>query len=112
MFAMGRKYTQDEDTFLQPHLCVPIWFMEHSNDSPEPTPNLPARAPRHDGWTPDRLAAFLEVLADTGIATDAVRAAGMDRSGAYALRNRDAVFAAAWRAAQIKARPEVADGLP
>ncbi|MFL6724983.1 MAG: hypothetical protein ACJ8FS_00530 [Sphingomicrobium sp.] len=85
--------------------------MEHSNDSPKPTPNLPARAPRHDGWTPDRLAAFLEVLADTGIATDAVRAAGMDRSGAYALRNRDPVFAAAWRAAQIKARPQVADGL-
>src|SRR5205085_8790908 len=54
---------------------------------------------------------FLEVLADTGIATDAVRAAGMERSGAYALRNRDPVFAAAWRAAQIKARPQVADGL-
>jgi hypothetical protein len=35
----------------------------------------------------------------------------MERSGAYALRARDPVFAAAWRAAQTHARPQVADGL-
>jgi hypothetical protein len=85
--------------------------MEYSNNSPEPTPNLPARTPRHDGWTPDRMAAFLEVLADTGIVSDAARAAGMHRDSAYALRNRDPVIAAAWRAAQAQARPQVADGL-
>src|SRR5258708_2333960 len=80
--------------------------MDHRNDSPEPTPNLPARTPCHDGWTPDRMAAFLEVLADTGIVTDAVRAAGMHRDSAYALRTRDPVFAAAWRAAQTRTPPK------
>lgn len=66
---------------------------------------------RHDGWTGERMAAFLEVLADTGIVTEACRAAGMSRDGAYAFRNRDPVFAAAWRAAETKARPQVSDGL-
>lgn len=57
------------------------------------------------------MATFLEVLADTGIVAEACRAVGMSREGAYPLRNRDPVFAAAWRAAQAKARPVVADGL-
>jgi hypothetical protein len=57
------------------------------------------------------MATFLEVLADTGIVSEAARAAGMSREGAYPLRNRDPVFGAAWRAAQSKARPRVADGL-
>ena len=57
------------------------------------------------------MAIFLEVLADTGIVAEACRAAGMSREGAYPLRNRDPVFAAAWRAAQAKARPVIADGL-
>lgn len=57
------------------------------------------------------MATFLEVLADTGIVSEACRAVGMSREGAYPLRNRDPVFAAAWRAAQAKARPVVADGL-
>ena len=85
--------------------------MEHDLNSPEAAPNLPARAPRHDGWTPERMANFLEVLADTGLVTEACRAAGMERSGVYPLRTRDPVFAAAWRAAQTHARPHVADGL-
>src|SRR3954451_17410910 len=85
--------------------------MEQDKYSPEPTPNLPARTPRHDGWTRDRMAAFLEGLADTGIVSDAARAAGMHRDSAYALRNRDPIIAAAWRAAQAQARPQVADGL-
>ena len=66
---------------------------------------------RHDGWTGERMATFLEVLADTGIVSEACRAAGMSREGVYSLRNRDPVFDAAWRAAQAKARPVVADGL-
>lgn len=66
---------------------------------------------RRDGWTGERMATFLEVLADTGIVSEACRAAGMSREGVYPLRNRDPVFAAAWRAAQAKARPVIADGL-
>jgi hypothetical protein len=66
---------------------------------------------RHDGWTSERMARFLEVLADTGLASEACRVVGMSREGAYALRNRDPVFAAAWVAAQSKARPLLADGL-
>lgn len=71
----------------------------------------PAGASRHDGWTGERMAAFLEVLADTGLVTEAARAVGLHRDSAYALRNRDPIFAAAMRAAQAKARPLVADGL-
>ena len=50
------------------------------------------------GWTPERIATFLGVLADTGIVAEGYRAAGMSKNSAYALRNRDPVFAAAWRA--------------
>ncbi len=57
------------------------------------------------------MATFLEVLADTGLVTEGCRVAEMNRSGVYALRNRDPVFAAAWTAAQTLARPVVADGL-
>jgi hypothetical protein len=57
------------------------------------------------------MATFLEVLADTGIVAEAARAASMSREAAYSLGNRDPVFAAAWRAAQTHARPQVADGL-
>ena len=66
---------------------------------------------RHDGWTGERMATFLEILADTGLVTEGCRAAGMSRDSAYSLRTRDPVFAAAWRAAQAKARPQVADGI-
>ncbi len=66
---------------------------------------------RHDGWTGERMATFLENLADTGLITEACRAAGMSREAAYQLRSRDGVFDAAWAAAQAKARPHVSDGL-
>ena len=66
---------------------------------------------RHDGWTGDKIATFLDVLADTGIVSEACRVAGMSRDAAYALRNRDPVAAAAWRAALVKARAQVADGI-
>ena len=66
---------------------------------------------RHDGWTPDRIATFLETLADTGLVVEGYVAAGMSKQAAYDLRNRDPIVAAAWRAAQAKARPQVADGL-
>ena len=58
---------------------------------------------RHDGWTPERLRAFLETLAACGVVADACRAAGMSPQSAYALRNRRAgrAFAAMWDAVQV-----------
>jgi len=85
--------------------------MDHDRNLPQPVGSPPTPTRRHDGWTPERIATFLEVLADTGLVTEAARVTGMDRSGAYALRNRDPIFAAAWRAALSNARPQVADGL-
>ena len=85
---------------------------------PQPAPLFPGphQSPtlmgcRRDGWTGERMATFLETLADTGIISEACRAAGMHRSGAYALRHRNRVFDAAWTAAEALARPQVADGL-
>ncbi|MGE5564176.1 MAG: hypothetical protein ACM3ZV_12860 [Bacillota bacterium] len=66
---------------------------------------------RHDGWTGERMAAFLETLADTGLVTEACRAAGMSREAARQLRNRDPIFDAAYAAAASRARSVVADGL-
>lgn len=74
-------------------------------DSPHPaalpfTP-VPGRA-RHDGWTPARQRAFIEVLAATGTVTAAARAVGMSAKSAYRLRARagdDSGFARAWNAA-------------
>lgn len=83
--------------------------MEKQHHEPQPPAIIPHA--RHDGWTGERMATFLEVLADTGIVSEGCRAVGMSRDTAYSLRNRDPVFAAAWRAAQSKARPHVADGL-
>ena len=51
--------------FLQPWFYVPIWFMEHDRNSPEPEA-LPANVGRRDGWTPFARRLFLEVLAETG----------------------------------------------
>ncbi len=79
-----------------------------------PISSLPTRAPkhplvpvtpRHDGWTPQRQRAFLEVLADTGSVTAAAQAVGLSPSSAYRLRRRaDArAFDAAWDAALERA---------
>jgi hypothetical protein len=37
---------------------------------------------RHNGWTPDRIATFLETLADTGLVIEGYRAAGMSKQAA------------------------------
>jgi hypothetical protein len=88
--------------FADPDLLAEILARAASEKAP---------ATRHDGWTGERIATFLETLADTGLVTEASRAAGMSRDAAYSLRSRDPVIAAAWRAAQAKARPHLADGL-
>jgi hypothetical protein len=60
---------------------------------------VPLRA-RHDGWTPERQAAFLVALAGTGSVLAAARKVGMSRESAYQLRKHSgaASFAAAWDA--------------
>ena len=55
--------------------------------------NLPARRPRHDGWTVERQWAFLKALAACGCVTHACRAVGMSRESAYELYNRESAFA-------------------
>jgi hypothetical protein len=53
----------------------------------EPNSNLPARRPRHDGWTVERQEAFLKALACCGCITDAAAAVGMSRQSAHNLYN-------------------------
>jgi hypothetical protein len=61
---------------------------------------VPTRT-RHDGWTVQRQADFLGMLAETGSVIGACEAVGMSRKSAYRLRARPgaASFAAAWDAA-------------
>ena len=61
---------------------------------------VPVR-PRGDGWTPERQAHFIGMLAQTRSVLAAARAVGMGRESAYRLRARPgaAGFAAAWDAA-------------
>lgn len=68
---------------------------------------------REDGWTPDRIAIFLNTLAEWGIVSEAAEAAGMTRQAAYALRNsaKGRAFQLAWRAALMLARRRIADDL-
>jgi hypothetical protein len=57
--------------------------------------------PRKGGWTPERQAAFVGLLAQTRSVEAACRALSMGRESAYRLRKRPgaAGFAAAWDAA-------------
>src|SRR4051794_40618816 len=113
MSAMARKQpfvSACENTFLQSVISVPYWFMK---DAPqEPTPNLPARTPRHDGWTVARQDTFLKALAACGCISHACRAVGMSRESAYELYNRPAAraFRAAWDAAVDCSAPLIEGG--
>jgi hypothetical protein len=79
----------------------------------EPGATTPARALRHDGWTPEKERIFFRTLAATGVVADACRACGMSRDAAYTRRNSAAgrPFALAWDAALVLARPAMADDL-
>lgn len=81
-----------------------------TNISEEPY-RLPASTIRHDGWTGEVMAKFLESLAETGIVMDACDAAGKSRETAYALRRRNPLFARAWELALGNARDRLADTL-
>ena len=66
---------------------------------------------RHDGWTGEAIAKFLETLADTGIVLEACDAAGKSSTAAYALRRREPLFGEAWQTALGIARDRLADTL-
>ncbi len=68
------------------------------------SPPIPLRR-RHDGWTPERQAAFLAALVATGAVAKAAARVGMSRVSAYKLRQRPeaAAFRAAWDAALAEA---------
>jgi len=91
----------------------------HAPDDPPPLdPSLSldtieseTRHYRHDGWTPAARASFLDMLAKSGVVTDACREVQRSSQAAYALRNRDPLFAAGWDAALSMARARLGDEL-
>ncbi len=60
--------------------------------------------PRHDGWTKERRAQFLDVLGYSGCVRDACAVAGMTSTSAYRLRRSDAEFDAAWKVSLARAQ--------
>jgi len=80
-----------------------------NNESNEPLSSLSAI--RHDGWTGEAMAKFLETLAETGIVLDACDAAHKSSPAAYALRRRNPLFAQGWETALGIARDRLADTL-
>jgi hypothetical protein len=85
--------------------------MEHDSHEPQPSTLTPTPTIRHDGWTGDKMASFLETLAETAVVAEACDQARMGISSAYALRCRNPAFAAAWDAALTIARERLADTL-
>jgi hypothetical protein len=59
----------------------------------------PKKRIRHDGWTPERMRMFLDVLGHTGCVRDACRVSNMSSTSAYELRKRNPGFVAQWEAA-------------
>ena len=73
-----------------------------------------SRRCRHDGWTPERQANFLEALAACGVVRDACADVGLSAQSAYAFRNRRAgrAFGTAWDAVLVhRARGRLSDEL-
>jgi len=102
-----------------PHSAPVEWLKEVTKpylpreNQPAATPEMvkPPAVPRHDGWTGEKMAIFCETLAETAVVAEACEAAGKSIGGAYALRRRNPVFAAAWDAALSIARERLADTL-
>lgn len=69
------------------------------------TPAKPDYRVRRDGWTAARQMEFVAALARTGCVRDACRVARISSTSAYRYRRRDPVFADAWDAALVEARP-------
>ena len=92
------------------------WLEGHLPDLVDPlTPQHPetalteTRRLRHDGWTPEKKRDFLVRYAECGVMVEACEAVGMSARSAYNLRDRDPLFAAGMEAAQVMARPKLAD---
>lgn len=83
-----------------------------ADSAPHFTP-VPMQRHRHDGWTPERQRAFIQVLTVTGQVATACRAVGMSRKSAYKLLERPdaASFAQAWQAALTEGRQRMLDQL-
>lgn len=62
-------------------------------------------------WTNELREAFLRAIVEHGSAAAAARALGVPQSSAYAVRNRDAEFAAAWYAARRQVAEQIDDKL-
>jgi hypothetical protein len=79
----------------------------------KPAADYRTDAPRVDGWTPQRQAAFLMALAQTGLVSRACAVAEMSASSAYALRRepRGRIFHLGWQAAHLIARDRLEDVL-
>jgi hypothetical protein len=79
----------------------------------KPAADYRTDAPRVDGWTPQRQAAFLMALAQTGLVSRACEVAEMSASSAYALRRepRGRAFHLGWQAAHLIARDRLEDVL-
>jgi hypothetical protein len=79
----------------------------------KPAADYRTDAPRVDGWTPARQAAFLMTLSETGLVSQACAFAEMSVASAYALRRepRGAAFALGWQAAHLLARDRLEDVL-
>ncbi|MBA3729913.1 MAG: hypothetical protein H0W92_03775, partial [Sphingomonas sp.] len=98
---------------------IVLSYGRHAPDDPGPlepsstldTVERDTRHYRHDGWTPALRAAFLDMLAKSGVVTDACREVQRSSQAAYALRNRNPLFAAGWDAALSMARARLADEL-
>jgi hypothetical protein len=56
------------------------------------------------GWTRERMARFLDHLAEKGNVRAACKRVGLSREAAYRLRRRDPLFARGWAAALVKAQ--------
>ena len=99
--------------------AVVLAYGRHAPDEPPPlapsasldTVETETRHYRRDGWTPAVRAAFLDMLATSGVVTDACREVQRSSQAAYALRNRDRLFAAGWDAALSMSRARLADEL-
>src|SRR3954452_14165242 len=73
-----------------------------------------SRKPRHDGFMPEKIGAFLRDLAASGVVEHAAAAAGLTASAAYAFRNRrqGRAFAKMWDAVLVhRARARLASEL-
>ena len=72
-----------------------------SGDVDGACPRRRRRRPRR--WTKKRRTRFLEHLAESCNVSAAARVAGMDRSSAYDLKDKDPSFARGWRGALLQA---------